>query len=195
MYKCGDVKGWAGGCVRRRVFVRVAPIIYRDDQGYGVMEWDILDMIEHDHQDLTRRMDEILAVTRSPTEATLDPKFSMMQQQFLAHMNAEEAILYPLIEQRSRELVVTAYTEHEAIKDGMQDLASRWSDDVRWNQGLRDLQRFIQRHIAHEEETVFNAARDFFTEGELLALGEEFEERMRESAERRVGPGRAETIG
>jgi len=158
------------------------------------VEENILDMIERDHQDLLRQTDGILT-RRSPTEATLDPKFSVFQQFFLAHMNAENAILYPLLDQRYPALTAALYREHEAIKDGMQDLASRWHETTGWDREVRDLLQYIERHLNEEERQVSEAVREILSEDELLTLGEEYEERMRESASRRVGPGRAETAG
>ena len=64
--------------------------------------------------------------------------------------------------------------EHQAALDLIRALDALSYDDPQWMQTFQQLANDVERHIEHEEKTVFRLARAQFRSEELSQLDNEF---------------------
>ncbi len=140
-----------------------------------MMQMDILKLIEEDHK---KTMDglEKLEKTKEGDDAARKKQWSALEQDTLAHMNAEEKVFYPALEDDIEDKILEAIEEHELVRMASEVLDKTATDDERWLAKLKVIKENIEHHIEEEESDIFDTARGKFGKDELNDLGNRFEE-------------------
>jgi|GEM_PF-4067514 len=96
----------------------------------------------------------------------------------LAHMNAEEQSIYRAFEELDaipRSMALRHEQEHHVAKMLMNELQERVVDDEVWQAKLQVFRFLVQHHVDSEESTLFDTAKDYFTDEEIRRITSEFE--------------------
>jgi len=120
---------------------------------------DIIDLILDDH----RRMELLLRMLRD-SSADRDAVRAALATVLIAHAEAEEAVVYPKLRARS---AVTAHdAEHgeEEHAEGHEALLGvlelKGTDTAAFDDAVEELSKAINHHLAEEELSILNPARD-----------------------------------
>lgn len=145
-----------------------------------VTQQTIVEQIERDHRTTDRNIAELELRLRGQGDAELGPVFAPLKRALLAHMAAEEELLYPLLERGAgRAVVADARKEHAAIRRQLEELGARRAmEETEWARRLQVLKQAFQQHATGEEGGLLPAARQVLDEQQLRELGGRFE-RMR----------------
>lgn len=136
----------------------------------------ILEHIERDHRTTDSRIAELEMRVRGRGDEDIGPVFGPMKQALLGHMEAEETLLYPLLEREMREQIADARKGHDRIRGHLEGLAtSGGMPEAEWRRRLEMAKQEIQRHAAKEEGEILTAARKALDDGHLRELGSRFE--------------------
>ncbi len=101
--------------------------------------------------------------------------YGRLRVALLAHTEAEETTVYLKLSQSGEgELMTKSAQEHQAALDLIRALDALSYDDPQWMQTFQQLANDVERHIEHEEKTVFRLARAQFRSEELSQLDKEF---------------------
>ncbi|MBI2897030.1 MAG: hemerythrin domain-containing protein [Deltaproteobacteria bacterium] len=109
--------------------------------------------------------------------------FDAIRRDVEIHMQLEEELLYPVIEQtrtEGEELVDQALKDHDEIKDLLAQTAALDPDDADFDHKMALARETFDQHVAMEATDLFDEAQKFLTEDTLEDIGLEMEE-LRES--------------
>jgi hemerythrin superfamily protein len=112
--------------------------------------------------------------------------FPTVARELLAHGQAEDAELYPILAEHesTRDLVVQLEADHERIEMLLAELLAAPNAGSAWLVRFRELQRAVQEHVEQEENLVFPRARRVLSP-ELI---EEIDRRYRQARARGARP-------
>lgn len=106
-----------------------------------------------------------------------------IRREIAIHSQMELEIFYPALSgtssARARELVSTAEREHRSVEKLLQELSGMNPSDKDFETKMAHLMDEVLRHIAMEEEGIFDEARKNLPEFRLEELGLEMEDRRR----------------
>jgi iron-sulfur cluster repair protein YtfE (RIC family) len=142
----------------------------------------IVEHIMADHRKTDREIIELELRLHKQGDEELGPVFAPMKHELLAHMAAEEQLLYPLLERgEARHLIADARKEHSEIRRRLEELTSGGEmERTEWGRRLQMLKQEIQHHFTDEEGELLPAARWVLDDQELRELGSRFERMERE---------------
>ncbi len=140
---------------------------------------DPFGQFRRDHARVLAQADQLelrfLAATAAPEEALLREAVEHLQRQFVTHMTAEDAVLYPAIQLAfpSGRSTLEALREDHAELRLMLASTSRWlaldrspERDEQLRVVLRDLIDLLRLHIHREESAVFDVASRVLSDDE-----------------------------
>lgn len=139
------------------------------------MAMNILDIIKEDHEK-TLDAFEKLEKTTTHSSSTRDEIWTSLEDDLLAHMDGEEAVFYPKLEQDIEDKILEAIEEHNLVRMAMEDLDDTPQDDKRWLAKLKVIKENVEHHIEEEEDDIFKAARKAFGNKDLEDMGKRFKE-------------------
>lgn len=142
--------------------------------GAGVV-MDILKLIKEDHVK-TKDALEDLEETGEKYTSTRKKTWSTLEQDLLAHMEGEEKVFYPALEDEIEDKILEAVEEHELVRMAAKVLDDTPLDDKRWLAKLKVIKENIEHHIEEEESDVFDAAKKKFGKEDLDEMGKRFED-------------------
>lgn len=133
----------------------------------------IFEVLKADHDKASEHIRELEEIT--DTEARKE-RTQEAERELLAHMETEEEIIYPLLEEdeKGKELMNTAEEEHEAIREALIGATEAAHAGERWGETVQVLWQNVDRHAAREEDVIFAALRNKISESEAKKLGEKF---------------------
>ncbi|GAB1514975.1 hemerythrin domain-containing protein [Actinophytocola sp. KF-1] len=141
---------------------------------------DVIDLILADH----RLFEELLRALRD-SSANRDEARAALAAVLVAHAEAEEKYVYPKL--RRRDAVDEEATEHseEEHAEGHEALLKvlelKGTDTKAFSDAVEELSGTINHHLAEEELTILNPARDEVSPQVRAELGRQFlEERQRQ---------------
>lgn len=104
--------------------------------------------------------------------------YSQTINALVAHMNGEEALLYPKVEANAntRSWGFKLYEQHNAGKAFVGTIKSTSADD-KWAAQMEVLWDMLSYHIEFEENQIFPAAMKFINEREAMDLGRQYKTR------------------
>jgi hypothetical protein len=144
----------------------------------GIAE-GILQDLHNDHGEVDTLLANLMDCDDRPER---DRLFSEMKVKLLAHVKAEEEVLYqPLAagkDEESRLFGHEGVSEHQIVEKQLQkmsDLGDSMSEE--WTAELKVLQDLIEHHVDEEEGTGFSCARNEFGTDHLEAMGRRFQAR------------------
>jgi hemerythrin-like domain-containing protein len=135
---------------------------------------DIFAKIREEHIVLLKLVDDLVGADPAIHRRTIDD----LTIRILAHMNAEEQSIYQAFEELDpvpRSVALRHEAEHHVAKVIMTDLQDRIVDDETWTAKLQVFQFLIKHHVESEERTMFDMAKDYFTDEEMAKIAERFE--------------------
>jgi hemerythrin superfamily protein len=141
---------------------------------------DVIDLISDDH----RRFERLLSQLREGT-GDRDEVRRAFADVLIAHAEAEEELVYPVLAKRSGEI------DHEEVHHGEEEHAEgneallavlelKGTDSQAFTDAVERLSNLVAHHIAEEELTILKPARDEVSEKVRLDLGEKWAARRNE---------------
>jgi len=134
---------------------------------------DILHLLEIDH----RVIEEYLnTAVNGKTRVLQEQALVDLHEEIEAHSAAEEAVVYPKLEERSklRRMLITARKEHREQQELLEELEMRQPGDEGWDQILDELRIAIEHHFGDEECRLYPCARQLLGGKELFAMGRKY---------------------
>lgn len=150
------------------------------------MSGDVVELILADH----RRFEDLFRELRS-SEGERRQALADLSALLVAHAEAEEAEVYPVLRQQTR--VDEEEVEHGAEEhaEGHRALLALWdagepgSED--WDDKLEELSESITHHLDEEERTILNDARETVGDAQRAELGEAFTRARKEKLDADCG--------
>jgi hemerythrin superfamily protein len=104
--------------------------------------------------------------------------FPALKQDLLLHAQAEEATFYRALREHAdvRDDIREASDEHDQIEALLSELSSMDKTTALWGKKIIDLQNAVEHHVSEEEDEIFDAARDLFSDAEARELAVAFEQ-------------------
>lgn len=102
--------------------------------------------------------------------------FSKLKLSLKAHMEAEEASLYPAMSDQEREMVQHATEEHRGVDKMLMELGRADKEGDAFTDGIDELTSMISDHVMEEEEEMIPKAQDMFDESRIRELSAKFDE-------------------
>lgn len=92
------------------------------------------------------------------------------------HLQGEEKLFYPLLEQKSelRELVSHAYEEHNEIKSISSELENMDPSSSNWASKIKELNESVSHHVEEEESKVFPEAQRVLSNDKAQQIGQQY---------------------
>ena len=148
------------------------------------MSETILSKLLEDHQNIKDLMNKVMSMKDVVQRKDLYLQF---KNDLLPHMEGEEKTLYThLIEdvggEEAEEVAHDAESEHEEMKNLLERLDNLGVENDLWEATFRDLRDHFLDHVAREESSLFDEAKEDFSKEELMDFGEEFEEAKLQSS-------------
>jgi hemerythrin superfamily protein len=117
---------------------------------------DVTKMLEADHRKVERLFDEIEEAEGDARQPLIDELATSLQ----AHMELEEAVLYPAMGTvTGDEMVQEGNAEHELARKSLQDVLRMAPDEPGFGAALEATKAGISHHVEEEENEVFPKLR------------------------------------
>jgi iron-sulfur cluster repair protein YtfE (RIC family) len=128
-----------------------------------------LELLKKDHE----RISDLFVDAK--TYVDMKRLFPTIKNELEMHAHMEETIFYPEYQKHERlmDLVQDARTQHNLIKELLQDLESQ--DGPEFENSFQTLMAEVQLHFTEEENEIFPQVRSAIDGPDLLTLGQELE--------------------
>lgn len=135
-----------------------------------------IDLLKTDHKKVSRLFDQVKANEDGSNVAT----FKKIKAELDTHTHIEEKIFYPYILEKGdkglKDMTREALEEHGQAKQVLAELAQIGRDTPTFKAKLTVLMVDIEHHVKEEEDEMFPAVEDRFSEEVLATLGKQLEE-------------------
>lgn len=139
---------------------------------------NIFDLLKQDHDKVEQIFDNLLTLELTTTQAanTQQQLFNQLKTELEVHIQIEEEVLYPLLQQieETRDLVVEGYQEHQGVKDLLQQLVSLPKDKEQWVDKLSLLKESVEHHVEEEEYEMFPTAQKVLSQTQIQTLTKQY---------------------
>lgn len=140
---------------------------------------DIFEILRNDHRTLRSLLEQF---NRAPDPESRIRRLDALEEEFEVHSAAEEEVIYPRLQEMGamEELASESFDAHCAIRDGIDGLRAVLEDAViegdegTWRGTLQDLRGIFERHVANEENIVFEAMVKAHSAETLSAMLDDF---------------------
>jgi hemerythrin superfamily protein len=117
---------------------------------------DVTKMLEADHRQVEELFSQIEAAEGADRQPLLDQLISSLH----AHMELEEAVLYPAMESvTGAEAVEEGVVEHDLGRKGLEDVQRLAPDEPGFGAALDSVKAGITHHVDEEEKEIFPQLR------------------------------------
>lgn len=156
------------------------------------VEGDVIELITDDH----RLFERLLAQLRDTTQ-DLDAVRQAFADVLIAHGEAEEELVYPVLRRRTADVgeheIEHGHEEHaEGNQALLKVLELKGTDTQAFADAVEELSNLVAHHIAEEEITILSPAREDVGPRIRAELGEKWAARRNELIDQRCG--RAENV-
>lgn len=136
---------------------------------------DIYQVLKKDHEEVRDLIEEQIESHKSGSGSGAD-LMAKIASELSAHMESEEKILYPRLEEDegAREKILESYEEHHVAKEVLKELGKTSKSDDRWLAKLKVMKELVDHHVEEEEKHVFKAARKFLNKEAAQEIAEKF---------------------
>lgn len=136
---------------------------------------NIYQILKKEHQDVKGLFEKALM---SHEKGKGEDILSELKSELSEHMDSEEKIFYPRLENEedAREKTLEAYEEHHVTKQVMQELLKMSSSDERWMAKLAVMKELVTHHVDEEEKSVFKSAKSILDKKEAQEIGDQYKE-------------------
>ncbi|SNB45711.1 hemerythrin domain-containing protein [Geobacter sp. DSM 9736] len=129
---------------------------------------DVFQILKQDHRTVTSIMEEI----RDAEQAQKEALCSRLENELNQHMNLEEKYVYPILldfEELS-ELIQDAYTDHDDLKDILEQMADQDVGSEEWESNFLALEDAKEDHVDTEENEVFPQAIELLSQDQVRQI-------------------------
>lgn len=143
---------------------------------------DIFELLEEDHEKV-RGLISKMQESSSGAQATRKSLLEKVKKELIPHMEAEEELFYPWLQERSEEKdhVFEAIEEHQVARRYFEELEDTAADDERWKAKAKVLFELVDHHATEEEEELFSMARKHMEGDTPETMAKEFRELKKKS--------------
>lgn len=132
----------------------------------------VLSTLREEHERLIWTLNEI---SNTPYRDRRVELYGRLRVALLAHTEAEETTIYLELSQAGEGALMTrSAQEHQASLDLIRQLDALPYEDARWMDTLQRLATDVEKHIEHEEKSIFRIARGHLRPSELTRLDKDF---------------------
>ncbi|HTV90110.1 MAG TPA: hemerythrin domain-containing protein [Stellaceae bacterium] len=136
----------------------------------------ILEDLRSDHRETAAMIEKIMETEGSSERNAL---FREMMEKLVAHLDAEQRVLYRKMEksedEKSRVFSFEGTNEHQLVEQQMQQMAkARNKADEKWTAQLTVLKELVEHHVEEEESTGHSLAKKEFDSDTLEKMREQF---------------------
>jgi iron-sulfur cluster repair protein YtfE (RIC family) len=131
---------------------------------------DAIGMLEKDHKDAKRLMDEI-SLSIGPQKKKL---FEGLKRALETHDELEESIFYPtvLAHPKTSSFPVRDKEAHQVVEKALEQLAIMPMEGPDWARAFDAMKEKLLKHVADEEQVLFIKIREVLSATELVELGD-----------------------
>ena len=136
---------------------------------------NIIDIIKEQHKEFRALMDQVRETTADDSEERMR-RFRLTRSKLNSHGRAEEAVLFPRMEQdeRTRLAALEALEWHAASSNAMKGIAETAPENELWLPKWLVVRGIIMTHLDAEEARALERVRETFTPDEMEQLGRDF---------------------
>lgn len=136
---------------------------------------EIFELIKQDHRKVESLFSEI---EEASSAKKLKQLFQQLYQELNLHSLTEELTLYPSMREYEETdvLIDEAEEEHVEVKIMLEEMQSLDPNSSEFQSRIAQLREAVLHHVGEEENEVFPAIQECFSEEELDDLAEEFKE-------------------
>ena len=151
---------------------RKEPVPGDDGDAVGLFE-----MLYRDH-DKIRDLFCAVQQTEKTHVAARKERFTVLEQELLFHMEAEERFFFTALEQReeTRSEALLGFEEHLVARTLIATFTSLAVDDERWSAKFKVLGHLVGHHLEEEEQVLFVAARLVLDQEQLRRIYQKMQE-------------------
>ncbi len=137
---------------------------------------NIYKVLSDDHEKVRMLLTELVGLNDKDTERRSE-LIAEIRDELIPHVRAEEAVFYNSLRMidASKSMAMHGYAEHLEAEGMFRALQAMDKLDTSWKSTAQKLKQSIEHHIREEENEMFNAAKQLFTEEEAVAMAETFE--------------------
>lgn len=117
-------------------------------------------ILSHDHQALDALLTQLAEEAQDSDRHALRKTWCDFEKRLLAHIDAEERYLLPLLEAQSPVQVAHARDEHARIRDLVAELGLAIELHAAREPAVRRLVELLRAHAQHEDSTLYQLAAD-----------------------------------
>ena len=141
-----------------------------------------IDLLKNDHQEIQQLFSEFMSADAEDF-ARREDLFQQIDKVLLIHSDAEEEIFYPSMEKHTPDLVKQALSEHQEVKELLEEMLDLEVDDEEFNDRMATLMQKVETHVREEEGAggVLEIARQKLNGRELDDIGRRIEQLKKDS--------------
>ncbi|MCW4004511.1 MAG: hemerythrin domain-containing protein [Candidatus Bathyarchaeota archaeon] len=130
----------------------------------------IYDLLKLEHKDVKKLFKQIVE-----NESYQDNVYSQIKKALTLHMEGEEKLLYPRLEndEETRSSILEAYEEHDVAKKVMNDIEDSSDNDARVAK-VKVLSDVVDHHVEEEEGELFKKARKILSTDDEREIARKF---------------------
>ncbi len=141
----------------------------------------IFEVIRDDHEKVKKILNK-LAESSKRAHKTREEQFEQLKEDVLPHMQAEESLFYPFLQEEGEmELALMAEEEHNVAKNLMVDIEETDISDDRWLAKVKVLEEIVLHHIEEEESVIFDKAMELMDDSRATDMAEQFQQMKKEA--------------
>lgn len=130
---------------------------------------DIFEHIMKEHREVEGMLERL-------SEGYDEEVFNKLRLSLKAHMEAEEASLYPAMNDQEREMVQHAIEEHRGIDKMLMEIGRSSKEGDAFIDSIENLTSVINDHVLEEEEQMIPRAKQMFDRARIDQLSAKFDE-------------------
>lgn len=136
---------------------------------------DIFELLKKDHErvlGIFEELEEAEGETAAAQDGKQDKLFGRLKQELWFHMNGEEEVFYPALEneEETRSVILESIEEHHVVRVLLEELDKIPKNEC-WVAKLSVLRENVRHHIDKEEGDVFQEAQEILSEDRVRELG------------------------
>ncbi len=132
---------------------------------------DIFEHIKKEHEEVDEMLQNLID-GKSGAEET----FGKLRTSLEAHMQAEEASLYPAMSDAEKEMIDHATEEHNESRKVVKKIDSGAKEGDAFMENVNNLAQMIRDHVEEEETKVLPRGQEMFDRSQVDELSKKFDE-------------------
>lgn len=120
---------------------------------------NIYDILQQEHKKVMQLFDE--AISNNSRDV-----FMQLKSELDIHMEGEEKMYYPQLENKKEatEVTLEGYEEHHVAKILLSEIEKTPVDDKRWLAKMKVLKETVEHHVKEEESEIFKKSRSVLSD-------------------------------